>query len=96
MIYKYFLLKVVITSVWCILGKSLYIKRMYENLKKITKKPSQLKCIRLIEPRVDENVILKSLLNSHKKNLSVYHFDVTTMVATGFRYLYLFCIIIWE
>ncbi|XP_016095221.1 E3 ubiquitin-protein ligase rnf213-alpha-like isoform X1 [Sinocyclocheilus grahami] len=63
-------------------GKSLYIKRMYENLK-ITKKPSQLKCIRLIEPRVDENVIIQSLLNSPKKKLSVYHFDVTTMVKKG-------------
>ncbi|XP_016375895.1 E3 ubiquitin-protein ligase rnf213-alpha-like, partial [Sinocyclocheilus rhinocerous] len=63
-------------------GKSLYIKRMYENLK-ITKKPSQLKCIRLIEPRVDENVILQSLLNSPKKKLSVYHLDVTTMVKKG-------------
>ncbi|XP_073689267.1 E3 ubiquitin-protein ligase rnf213-alpha [Garra rufa] len=65
-------------------GKSLYIKRMYEKLKRITKKPSQLKCIRLIEPRVDENVILQSLLNSpKKKELSVYHFDVTTMVKKG-------------
>ncbi|KAL1265130.1 hypothetical protein QQF64_003157, partial [Cirrhinus molitorella] len=65
-------------------GKSLYIKRMYEKLRRITKKPSQLKCIRLIEPRVDENVILQSLLDSPKKNeLSVYHFDVTTMVKKG-------------
>ncbi|KTG00736.1 hypothetical protein cypCar_00028018 [Cyprinus carpio] len=64
-------------------GKSLYIKRMYEKLKKITKKPSQLKCIRLIEPRVDENVIIQSLLNSPKKKLSVYHLDVTTMVKKG-------------
>ncbi|XP_043106269.1 E3 ubiquitin-protein ligase rnf213-alpha-like isoform X2 [Puntigrus tetrazona] len=65
-------------------GKSLYIKRMYEKLKQITKKPSQLKCIRLTEPRVDENVILWSLLNSpKKKELSVYHFDVTTMVKKG-------------
>jgi len=70
---------------WFILGKSLYIKRMYENLKKITKKPSQLKCIRLLDPRIDENVILQTLLNSPKKNeLSVYHFDVTTMVVTVF------------
>ncbi|KAL1277475.1 hypothetical protein QQF64_024148 [Cirrhinus molitorella] len=65
-------------------GKSLYIKRMYEKLKRISKKPSQLMCIRLIEPRVDENVILQSLLNSPKKTeLSVYHFDVTTMVKKG-------------
>ncbi|XP_026134867.1 E3 ubiquitin-protein ligase rnf213-alpha-like isoform X3 [Carassius auratus] len=65
-------------------GKSLYIKRMYEELKRITKKPSQLKCIRLIDSRIDENVILQSLLNSHKKKeRSVYHFDVTTMVKKG-------------
>ncbi|XP_077086723.1 E3 ubiquitin-protein ligase rnf213-alpha [Siphateles boraxobius] len=65
-------------------GKSLYIKRMYENLKIITKRPSQLKCIRLIDPRIDENVILQSLLNNpKKKELSVYHFDVTTMVKKG-------------
>ncbi|XP_026120794.1 E3 ubiquitin-protein ligase rnf213-alpha-like [Carassius auratus] len=65
-------------------GKSLYIKRMHEKLKKITDKPTQLKCIRLTEPRVDENIILKSLLNNFKKQeLSVYHFDITTMVKTG-------------
>ncbi|XP_067222276.1 E3 ubiquitin-protein ligase rnf213-alpha-like [Chanodichthys erythropterus] len=65
-------------------GKSLYIKRIYEKLKTITKNPSQLKSIRLIEPRVDENVILQSMHNSSKKNeLSVYHFDITTMVKKG-------------
>ncbi|ROL47362.1 E3 ubiquitin-protein ligase rnf213-alpha [Anabarilius grahami] len=65
-------------------GKSLYIKRIYEKLKTITKNPSQLKSIRLMEPRVDENVILQSLHNSSKENeLSVYHFDITTMVKRG-------------
>ncbi|KAF4115229.1 hypothetical protein G5714_002718 [Onychostoma macrolepis] len=65
-------------------GKSLYIKRMHEKLEKITDEPTQLKCIRLTEPRVDENIILKSLLNNLKKReLSVYHFDITTMVKTG-------------
>uniref|UniRef100_A0A672LJT5 RING-type E3 ubiquitin transferase n=1 Tax=Sinocyclocheilus grahami TaxID=75366 RepID=A0A672LJT5_SINGR len=65
-------------------GKSLYVKRMHEKLKTITDKPTQLKCIRLTEPRVDENIILKSLLNNFKKReLSVYHFDITTMVKTG-------------
>ncbi|XP_056587886.1 E3 ubiquitin-protein ligase rnf213-alpha-like [Triplophysa dalaica] len=65
-------------------GKSLYIRRMYEKLKKVTKKPSQLKCIRLIESKVDENVILQSLLKSpEKEELSVYHFDVTTLVKKG-------------
>ncbi|XP_067280905.1 E3 ubiquitin-protein ligase rnf213-alpha isoform X2 [Pseudorasbora parva] len=64
-------------------GKSLYIQRMYEKVK-ITRKPSQLKCIRLIDSRIDENIILRSLLNSpKKKELSVYHFDVTTMVKKG-------------
>ncbi|XP_016115585.1 E3 ubiquitin-protein ligase rnf213-alpha-like, partial [Sinocyclocheilus grahami] len=65
-------------------GKSLYVKRMHEKLKTITDNPTQLKCIRLTEPRVDENIILKSLLNNFKKReLSVYHFDITTMVKTG-------------
>lgn len=40
-----------------------------------------LKCIRLIEPRVDENIILHSLLESMgRKELSLFHFDVTTSV----------------
>lgn len=74
-------------SMWVIVGKSLYIRRLYEKLK-VTKKPSQLMCIRLIEPKVDENVILQSLLKSpEKEELSVYHFDVTTMVATGFDFM---------
>nr|XP_055046764.1 E3 ubiquitin-protein ligase rnf213-alpha-like isoform X2 [Misgurnus anguillicaudatus] len=65
-------------------GKSLYIRRMYEKLKTITERSSQLKCIRLIEPRIDENVIVRSLLNTYKeKELSVYHFDITTMVKKG-------------
>ncbi|XP_073713018.1 E3 ubiquitin-protein ligase rnf213-alpha-like [Misgurnus anguillicaudatus] len=65
-------------------GKSLYIRRMYEKLKTITEKTSQLKCIRLIEPRIDENIIVRSLLNTYKeKELSVYHFDITTMVKKG-------------
>lgn len=65
-------------------GKSLYIKRLYEKLKLNSKKPSQLKCIRLTEPKVDENVIIQSLISVLKKNdLSVYHFDVTTMVKKG-------------
>ncbi|XP_049324067.1 E3 ubiquitin-protein ligase rnf213-alpha isoform X2 [Astyanax mexicanus] len=64
-------------------GKSLYIRRMYEKLKTITKKQSQLKCIRLIEPRVDENAVLQSMLNSPKKGLTVFHFDVTSSVQKG-------------
>ncbi|XP_070779019.1 E3 ubiquitin-protein ligase rnf213-alpha [Enoplosus armatus] len=65
-------------------GKSLYIKRLYEKLKHSTKKPSMMKCIRLIEPNVDENVILQSLLNSpERKELMMFHFDITSSVQKG-------------
>ncbi|KAL7850786.1 hypothetical protein SRHO_G00201350 [Serrasalmus rhombeus] len=64
-------------------GKSLYIHRMYEKLKKITKRSTHLKCVRLIEPRVDENAVLQSMLNSPKKGLRVFHFDVTSSVQKG-------------
>ncbi|XP_041853322.1 E3 ubiquitin-protein ligase rnf213-alpha isoform X2 [Melanotaenia boesemani] len=65
-------------------GKSLYIKRLYEKLSLSTKKPSMLKCIRLIEPNVDETVILQSLLDTPKrKELTMFHFDVTSSVQKG-------------
>ncbi|XP_066499023.1 E3 ubiquitin-protein ligase rnf213-alpha [Hoplias malabaricus] len=64
-------------------GKSLYIHRTYEKLKKITKKPTEFRCIRLIEPRVDENAVLQSMLESPKKGLTVFHFDVTSSVQKG-------------
>ncbi|XP_034566958.1 E3 ubiquitin-protein ligase rnf213-alpha [Notolabrus celidotus] len=65
-------------------GKSLYIKRLYEKLKLSTKKSTMLKCIRLIEPYVDENVILQSLMNtSERKELMVFHFDITSSVQKG-------------
>lgn len=62
-------------------GKSLYIRRMYEELKVRTRKASQLKCIRLIEPRVDENAVLQSMLNTPKEELTIFHFDVTSSVS---------------
>lgn len=65
-------------------GKSLYIRRLYEKLKRSTKKSSVMKCIRLIEPNVDENVILQSLLDApRKKELTVFHFDITSSVQKG-------------
>ncbi|XP_066560678.1 E3 ubiquitin-protein ligase rnf213-alpha [Amia ocellicauda] len=67
-------------------GKSLYIRRLYEKLQKSTKdKNVLLKCIRLIEPRVDENVILQSLLSTpnKKKPLTIFHFDITSSVQKG-------------
>ncbi|KAM6966144.1 LOW QUALITY PROTEIN: E3 ubiquitin-protein ligase rnf213-alpha-like [Tautogolabrus adspersus] len=65
-------------------GKSLYIKKLYEKLNHSTKKSSMMRCIRLIEPCVDENVILQSLLNTSKtEELIVFHFDVTSSVQKG-------------
>uniref|UniRef100_A0A6Q2YDT1 RING-type E3 ubiquitin transferase n=1 Tax=Esox lucius TaxID=8010 RepID=A0A6Q2YDT1_ESOLU len=66
------------------MGKSLYIKRLFEKLKDNSNKPSRLKCIRLIKPTADENVILQSLLNSPEKNqLTIFQFDVTSSVQKG-------------
>ncbi|XP_062293931.1 E3 ubiquitin-protein ligase rnf213-alpha isoform X2 [Scomber scombrus] len=65
-------------------GKSLYIERLYEKLKQSTKKPSMMKRIRLIEPNVDEDAILQSLLNTPRKGkLTMFHFDVTSSVQKG-------------
>ncbi|XP_041076276.1 E3 ubiquitin-protein ligase rnf213-alpha-like isoform X2 [Polyodon spathula] len=67
-------------------GKSLYVQRRYEELK-THNKDSMLKCIRLIEPKVDENKVLQSILpllnNSEQNNLTVFHFDVTSSVQKG-------------
>ncbi|KAJ8398812.1 hypothetical protein AAFF_G00420090 [Aldrovandia affinis] len=84
----------VVTSRRAGVGKSLYIRRLYEKLKKTTKRPSLLKCIRLIEPSVDENVILKSLLKSPKKEeLTIFHFDVASSVQKGL-YEFLFKLLV--
>lgn len=70
-----------VNFVFLIAGKSLYIKRLYGKLKGLTKKPTMMKCIPLIEPNVDENVILRSLLDTPKgKELTMFHFDVTSSV----------------
>ncbi|XP_059932798.1 E3 ubiquitin-protein ligase rnf213-alpha-like isoform X3 [Gadus macrocephalus] len=65
-------------------GKSLYVKRLHGKLKRSSERPSVLKCIRLIEPKVDENAILQSLLESTKKEeLTIFHLDVTSSVRKG-------------
>ncbi|XP_034396196.1 E3 ubiquitin-protein ligase rnf213-alpha isoform X2 [Cyclopterus lumpus] len=65
-------------------GKSLYVERLYKKLKRSTKKPAMMKCIRLVEPNVDETVILQSLLNTPKgKGLTMFHFDITSVVQRG-------------
>ncbi|XP_077411767.1 E3 ubiquitin-protein ligase rnf213-alpha-like isoform X2 [Vanacampus margaritifer] len=65
-------------------GKSLYIQRIYETLKHSVEERTMIKCIRLIEPSVDENAILQSLLESAKRNqLTIFHFDITSSVRKG-------------
>ncbi|XP_037112942.1 E3 ubiquitin-protein ligase rnf213-alpha isoform X6 [Syngnathus acus] len=65
-------------------GKSLYIKRIYQSLKEATEERTSRKCIRLIEPSVDEHAILQSLLESARKDkLTVFHFDITSSVRKG-------------
>uniref|UniRef100_A0A672YT28 RING-type E3 ubiquitin transferase n=1 Tax=Sphaeramia orbicularis TaxID=375764 RepID=A0A672YT28_9TELE len=74
---------VVVSSKRAGVGKSLYIKRLYEKLQGSTTS-SVMKCIRLTEPKVDENVILQSLLcDSNKEELTMFHFDVTSSVQKG-------------
>uniref|UniRef100_A0AAV2KEC8 Ring finger protein 213 n=1 Tax=Knipowitschia caucasica TaxID=637954 RepID=A0AAV2KEC8_KNICA len=65
-------------------GKSLYIKRLYQKLKHSTKKTTAMNCIRLIEPTVDEDAVFQSLLNNTEtKALAVFHLDVTASVQHG-------------
>ncbi|XP_064179528.1 E3 ubiquitin-protein ligase rnf213-alpha-like [Anguilla rostrata] len=66
-------------------GKSLYIQRLYKKLQEsANEEVASLKCIRLIEPQVDENIILKSLLNTAEgKDLTIFHFDVMSSVQKG-------------
>ncbi|XP_068605931.1 E3 ubiquitin-protein ligase rnf213-alpha [Brachionichthys hirsutus] len=66
-------------------GKSLYIKRLYEKLKHLTGK-SSMKCIRLVDANVDEDAILQSLFNTrNRKEAMIFHFDVTSSVQKGFQ-----------
>lgn len=42
-----------------------------------------MRCIRLIEPNIDENVILQSLLQTPQwKDLVMFHFDITSSVMS--------------
>ncbi|XP_056144422.1 E3 ubiquitin-protein ligase rnf213-alpha [Lampris incognitus] len=73
----------VVSSIRAGVGKSLYIKRLYEELKQ-SNEPSTMKCVRIIEPNVDENCILQFLFTSPKKaDLTIFHFDVTSSVQKG-------------
>ncbi|XP_067914752.1 E3 ubiquitin-protein ligase rnf213-alpha [Heterodontus francisci] len=68
-------------------GKSLYVKRLHETLKKQTRKDNLLKTIRLIEPRVDENKVLQTVLSfiksANENEPMIFHFDITSSVQKG-------------
>ncbi|XP_066836382.1 E3 ubiquitin-protein ligase RNF213 isoform X3 [Anser cygnoides] len=69
-------------------GKSLYVRRLHERLQ--TQQPDcteLLKTIRLIEPAVDEDKVLKYLLPFLKRQQQtkpmIFHFDITSSVQSG-------------
>ncbi|XP_050764641.1 E3 ubiquitin-protein ligase RNF213 [Gymnogyps californianus] len=69
-------------------GKSLYVKRLYERLQEEQPDCTKLlKTIRLIEPEVDEDKVLKSLLpylkRKHQTKPMIFHFDITSSVQRG-------------
>ncbi|KAM3672048.1 LOW QUALITY PROTEIN: E3 ubiquitin-protein ligase RNF213-like [Ammospiza maritima maritima] len=70
------------------MGKSLYVKRLHERLQKDQPDCTELlKTIRLIEPEVDEDKVLKSLLpfleREHQTKRMIFHFDITSSVQRG-------------
>ncbi|KAK9519509.1 hypothetical protein VZT92_022235 [Zoarces viviparus] len=66
-------------------GKSLYVRRLYEKLEGSVEQGTAFKkCIRLTEHEVDDHKILQSLYDTPKqKDLMVFHFDVTSSVQKG-------------
>ncbi|KAM6119107.1 E3 ubiquitin-protein ligase RNF213 [Phoenicopterus ruber ruber] len=69
-------------------GKSLYVKRLHERLQEEQRDYTNLlKTIRLIEPEVDEDKVLKSLLpflnRKHQTEPMIFHFDITSSVQSG-------------
>ncbi|XP_038013112.1 E3 ubiquitin-protein ligase RNF213 isoform X2 [Motacilla alba alba] len=70
------------------MGKSLYVKRLHERLQEEQPDCTDLlKTIRLIEPEVDEDKVLKSLLpflkREHQTKPMIFHFDITSSVQRG-------------
>ncbi|XP_068269102.1 E3 ubiquitin-protein ligase RNF213 [Nyctibius grandis] len=69
-------------------GKSLYVKRIHERLQEEQPDSTELlKTIRLIEPELDEDKVLKSLLpflkGKHQTKPMIFHFDITSSVQSG-------------
>ncbi|KAM4802762.1 E3 ubiquitin-protein ligase RNF213-like [Urocitellus parryii] len=82
------------------LGKSLYVKRLHEKLKKkLNSEEVPLKIVRLTDAQVDEGQILGSLLSfwdvQYWKTPMIFHFDVTASVQTG-TWVFLFKILILQ
>ncbi|XP_037626449.1 E3 ubiquitin-protein ligase rnf213-alpha-like isoform X1 [Sebastes umbrosus] len=65
-------------------GKSLYVRRLYEKLEGSVEKGTAFKkCIRLTEHEVDDHKILQSLYDTPKQKDLMFHFDVTSSVQKG-------------
>uniref|UniRef100_A0A673VMB2 E3 ubiquitin-protein ligase RNF213 n=1 Tax=Suricata suricatta TaxID=37032 RepID=A0A673VMB2_SURSU len=78
----------VVTSERAGVGKSLYVERLHSKLTmKLRGETVPLKVIRLIDPQVDENQVLCSLLPFLKARYQtrpmIFHFDVTSSVQSG-------------
>lgn len=72
-----------------ITGKSLYVRRLHERLQAQQPDCTELlKTIRLIEPAVDEDKVLKYLLpflkSQQQTQPMIFHFDITSSVSTSF------------
>uniref|UniRef100_A0A8C3GM39 RING-type E3 ubiquitin transferase n=1 Tax=Cairina moschata TaxID=8855 RepID=A0A8C3GM39_CAIMO len=69
-------------------GKSLYVRRLHERLQAQQPDCTELlKTIRLIEPAVDEDKVLKYLLpflkSQQQTQPMIFHFDITSSVQSG-------------
>ncbi|XP_062976189.1 E3 ubiquitin-protein ligase RNF213-like [Elgaria multicarinata webbii] len=69
-------------------GKSLYVKRLHEKMEaKLQNDAVPLKTIRLTDPHVNEDKVLKSLLpflnDQYQNQPMIFHFDITSSVQTG-------------
>ena len=67
-------------------GRSLFVKRLHGQLKmQFNGEIVLLKVIRLIDPQVDENEVLESLLPfldaQYQRRPMIFHFDVTSSVS---------------
>ncbi|XP_068089245.1 E3 ubiquitin-protein ligase RNF213-like [Hyperolius riggenbachi] len=78
----------IVSSMRAGVGKSLYVKRLFQKLQeKFPDKQPQYKIIRMIDPEVDENKVLKTLLpflNAKIKGCPIiFHIDFTSSVKSG-------------